>query len=145
MERLGAARRRIDPRTHNNTMKRPVSLSILGWFIVVTNAIALLVWPWTLHNPSAQAVFARSMMPLPVMLAVSIASQALCLVAGVGILKGRAWARTLYTVITLATLAFSLVTSPFKIMLLPGAVLAALFLYLLYRPAATAYFVRDAR
>jgi hypothetical protein len=121
-------------------MKRPVSLSILGWIIIVTNAIALVVWPWTLHNPTTQAVLARSLLPVPLALALAIASEALSLVAGIGILKGRAWARTLYTVVTLAGFAISLATSPFKLLLLPGAALTALFLYLLYRPAASAYF-----
>jgi hypothetical protein len=90
-------------------------------------------------------MLARSMMPVQVALAVAVVSEALCLIAGIGILKGRAGARTLYTVVTLAAFAVSIVTSPFKLMLLPGAALTALFLYLLYRPAATAYFLRGAQ
>lgn len=130
-------------------MKRPVSLGVLGWFLIVVNAIALLTSPWTPQSEAArQAVAALEWRMVPpiwvLLLSISIVFEVLNVVAGFGILKGRPWARMLYTIVALAGLVIPFAIAPLNPMLLPGAALVALLLFLLYRPAASAYFGRAA-
>lgn len=125
-------------------MKRPLSLTVLAWFVIVSNLIGLISLPFSLHDPLSLAVLRRSPLPIEATVAIAVASEALHLVAGVAILKRKIWGRTLYAVVALVGFAISAFTTPFKGMLIVVAALIALFLFILYRPAATAYFRRAA-
>ncbi|AIO65646.1 hypothetical protein [Burkholderia oklahomensis] len=121
-------------------MKRPLSLTVLGWFVIVSNVIGLISLPFSLRDPTSLAVLRHSPLPLEATVALAVTSETLHLVAGGAILKGRIWGRNLYAIVALVGFAISAFTTPFKGMLIVVAALIALFLIILYRPAATAYF-----
>ncbi|ABC38480.1 hypothetical protein [Burkholderia thailandensis] len=125
-------------------MKRPLSLTVLAWFVIVSNVIGLISLPFSLRDPNAVAILRHSPLPLEATVAIAVVSEGLHLVAGVAILKRLIWGRTLYALVALVGFAISAFTTPFKGMLIVVAGLIALFLFILYRPAATAYFRRAA-
>lgn len=123
-------------------MKRPTSLGIIGWFIIVTSAISLVETPLSLRNPVAFEMISRALLPVWATLAVAFVSALLNIVAGIGVLKGHSWSRTLYVAVAVIGLVVSVISTPFKALLIPGVVILALFSFFLFRPAATAYFHR---
>jgi len=60
---------------------------------------------------------------------------------GIGMLKGFDWSRKVYVGWSVFGLVLSLVTFPMKLMLIPSALIIALFAYFLFRPQANAWFV----
>ena len=59
-------------------------------------------------------------------------------------LHGQNWARILYIGWIIIGIIIGLITSPFKIMLLPGIVINAIIAFFLFRPATNAYFAGEA-
>ncbi|PLZ03775.1 hypothetical protein CY652_04615 [Burkholderia sp. WAC0059] len=125
-------------------MKRPTSLSITGWFLIVSCAINFLNLHTLLHNPISPELSRLSLLPLWATVAIEIVTSLLNLVVGFGILKGYPWARKLYVGVAVTGLVISFVVTPDKAMLIPGLVILALISYILFRPAANAYFRRAA-
>lgn len=123
-------------------MKRPTSLSILAWFFIIAGAISVVDIPMELRNPVALEMMRHSLLPPSVSLSIGVISAVINIIVGIGVLKRRPWARTVYVAISLLGLVVTLISSPFKMMLIPSIVLIGLFLYILYRPAANAYFQR---
>ncbi|KEZ04256.1 hypothetical protein GQ57_20225 [Burkholderia sp. MSh2] len=129
-------------------MKRPTSLTILGWLLVVLDVGNLVYLPLLLSNPLAIELLSQYRVRPGVTILVGLIVAVSCIVAGVAILKGREWGRTLYVGASVAGLAISAVTMPtdmtMVVALVPSALLFALFACLLYRRPATEY-LRQAR
>ncbi|MFP3615327.1 hypothetical protein SB778_35325, partial [Paraburkholderia sp. SIMBA_050] len=68
------------------------------------------------------------------------------IVIGIAILKGREWSRKAYIATAVVGFAFSFINMPASmfVVLIPGFLLFALFVYLLFRRPATAYFQASA-
>jgi hypothetical protein len=64
------------------------------------------------------------------------------LVCGIGLLKGRSWARLLYVIWNILGLVIGLATSPMKLMLIPSFIVFLVIAFFLFRPNATAYLAR---
>ncbi|NTZ09434.1 hypothetical protein [Burkholderia metallica] len=123
-------------------MKRPLSLTILAWIIIVTNAITCVYTPFSIGMPTTQALLSHYLLPVWATLGISVIIEAANVVIGIAILKGREWSRKAYIVTFVIGIAFSLVNMPVSMLavLIPGVLLFALFVYLLFRRPATAYF-----
>ncbi|KVT07267.1 hypothetical protein WT97_31510 [Burkholderia sp. MSMB1459WGS] len=123
-------------------MKRPISLTILAWILIVTNAIACIYTPFSIRAPAAQALMSHYLLPVWATLGVSVIVEATNVAIGVAILKGREWSRNAYLATSGFGFAFSLVNMPSTmfVAMIPGVLLFALFVYLLFRRPATAYF-----
>jgi hypothetical protein len=109
-------------------VKRPLAVTILGWFYMAVGVLG-------------SAVHAKELLTQPVFQADALGVvlvSVLAVVAGVSMLRGRNWARSL----ALAWMAFHVIVSVFHSLrdVAVHAVLLALFTYLLFRPEATAYF-----
>jgi hypothetical protein len=123
--------------------KRPLSLSILGWFFIVSDALNLIYQPMMLNSPTSVALLSQYRVPVGVTILVGMTVSLLCLVAGIAILKAKEWGRSLYVCASLAGIAVSLATMPSSyalVAVLPVMLLLGLFVFLLYRAPATAYF-----
>lgn len=72
-------------------MKRPLSLTVLAWFVIVSNVIGLISMPFSLRDPNAVALLRYSPLPLEATVAIAVVSEGLHLVAGTAILKRRIW------------------------------------------------------
>ncbi|NTZ84997.1 hypothetical protein FCJ61_18805 [Burkholderia metallica] len=123
-------------------MKRPLSLTILAWIIIVTNAITCVYTPFSIGMPTTQALLSHYLLPVWATLGISVIIEAANVVIGIAILKGREWSRKAYIVTFVIGIAFSLINMPVSMLavLIPGVLLFALFIYLLFRRPATAYF-----
>ncbi|MDR8048939.1 hypothetical protein [Burkholderia cenocepacia] len=123
-------------------MKRPISLTILAWVIIVTNAITCVYTPFSIGMPTTQALLSHYLLPVWATLGISVIIEAANVVIGIAILKGREWSRKAYIVTFVFDIAFSLINMPASMLavLIPGVLLFAVFVYLLFRRPATAYF-----
>ncbi|MCW3609644.1 hypothetical protein [Burkholderia cenocepacia] len=123
-------------------MKRPISLTILAWVIIVTNAITCVYTPFSIGMPTTQALLSHYLLPVWATLGISVIIEAANVVIGIAILKGREWSRKAYVVTFVFGIAFSLINMPASMLavLIPGVLLFAVFVYLLFRRPATAYF-----
>ncbi|AQQ43854.1 MULTISPECIES: hypothetical protein [Burkholderia] len=123
-------------------MKRPISLTILAWVIIVTNAITCVYTPFSIGMPTTQALLSHYLLPVWATLGISVIIEAANVVIGIAILKGREWSRKAYIVTFVFGIAFSLINMPASMLavLIPGVLLFAVFVYLLFRRPATAYF-----
>jgi hypothetical protein len=121
-------------------VKRPLSLTILAWFIIVTNVLTWLYMPFTLHNPLSMEMMARFRLPVWATLGSGLVLAVALLIAGIAMLKARVWGRNLYVAASVIGHGFTIFNMPFRAMLIPGLLIFILFLYILFRPAANAYF-----
>ncbi|MBR8212257.1 hypothetical protein [Burkholderia cenocepacia] len=123
-------------------MKRPISLTILAWIIIVTNAITCVYTPFSIGMPTTQALLSHYLLPVWATFGISMIIEAVHVVIGIAILKGREWSRNAYIVTFVFGITFSLINMPASMLavLIPGVLLFAVFVYLLFRRPATAYF-----
>lgn len=123
-------------------MKRPISLSIIAWFLIVTAVFSALSGIFTLNNPEALAVLAKSPLPLPIQYGMMFVGLVITLASGIAILKGYNWGRFLYLGWGVLGLIIGALTSPMKMTLIPGLVFLIIISFLLFRPKATLFFTR---
>ncbi|MFL9887750.1 hypothetical protein PQR66_32330 [Paraburkholderia agricolaris] len=130
-----------------NPMKRPTSLTVLGWLLIILDAGNFIYLPLSLRNPASIALLSQYRVPIGVTILVGLLVSALCFAAGIAILKGREWGRTLYLGASVAGFVISIATMPMDsgIALVPGILIFVVFCYLLYRRPANAYFREQKR
>lgn len=120
--------------------KRPLSLTIIGWFLVVTGLFAAYSTLTIGSNEMARQMIADSGLSLRFQQAMGVISALVGLVSAYGIFKGLPWSRVLYVGWSIIALAVGLMTSPFKGMLMLSALFIAVIAYFLFRPEADAWF-----
>lgn len=121
-------------------MKRPTSVTVIGWLLIVTSVISVVTSYFSLDNPIAQELMAKNSLPLSVQYAMLFGGLIITVIAGAAMLKGFVWGRTLYVVWSIIGLVVGLFTSPVKMAMIPGAVALAVIVWFLYRPNAAAWF-----
>jgi hypothetical protein len=122
--------------------KRPLSVSIIAWFLIITAGISLVITPVSMNSPVARDMMEESPMPVPAQFALMFFGLLVSIVAGIGMLKGKNWARLLYVVWGGIGIIIGLLTSPVKTALIPSVLVFALIAVLLYRPGANSYFAK---
>lgn len=120
--------------------KRPTSITVIAWILIVVAGISLVTTTFTLNNPTAKELMSRSVIPLQLQFAMMYFGLLVQLVSGVAILKAQNWARLLYTIWTGIALVIGLATSPMKMAMIPGVVLFVVIVVFLFRPKANEYF-----
>lgn len=123
--------------------KRPLSVTIVAWFIIVTSLFSLLSVLAMGSNPQVAQMLAESPLPASVHQVIGIVGALISLICGYGMLKGFDWARILYIGAAAAGLLFNLVTVPMASILVLGVLMLAVIAFFLYRPAANAWFTRS--
>ena len=121
-------------------MKRPTSVTVIGWLLIVTSIFSVAASYFSRDDPTVMEMMARNLLPLSVQYAMLFGGLVINVIAAVAMLKGLAWGRTLYVAWSVIGLVIGLFTSPFKMMIIPGAVVLALIAFFLYRPNANAWF-----
>ncbi|WP_188705274.1 hypothetical protein [Silvimonas iriomotensis] len=121
-------------------MKRPVSITIIGWFLIVTAAFSLISVVFTFNNPMVRALMEKSPLPIPIQFLLTFVGLLVTVISGVALLKRRHWARLLYSGWSVLGFAVSLATSPMKPALIPGLVIFLIIVFFLFRPTANQYF-----
>ncbi len=120
--------------------ERPTSVTIISWFLVITAVLGLFTCLISFNNTQVRELMSKSPVPFNVQIAISIVGLVNTFAAGVGMLKGRNWARVLY--VTWAGLAhfYGWFTSPLKLATIPGVIFFLIVTFLLFRPTANQFF-----
>lgn len=122
---------------------RPVSVTVIAWILIAINALSLLSTLFLFKSPAAQELMAKNPLPLSVQYTMLFAGLLIGVVCGIFMLKGANWARLLYVGWSVVGFGVNLVTSPGKLLLLPGIVIVAVIVFFLFRPKANAFFARQ--
>lgn len=120
--------------------KRPLAVTIISWFLVIGGVISVFSITFSLNNPMAKEMMSKSLLPLPVQVAMMFAGMVVSFSSGIAMLKGKRWGRTLYVAWSAVGFAVSLVTSPMRVMLIPAILVFGIIVYFLFRPNANEYF-----
>jgi len=124
---------------------RPQSLTVVCWILIVLGLLAIVpVFIGTMHDPNVIELMNKSPLPISVQYAMMWLGALITSGSGVMMLYRQNWARFLYIGWIIIGIIIGLITSPFKIMLLPSIVINAIIAFFLFRPAANAYFAREA-
>lgn len=119
---------------------RPTPVSVIAWFIVVTTCISAVTLLWTFNNPLMIAAMSKSPIPIPIQRLIAFGGLLISVVSGAGMLQGKNWSRHLYVGWSAVSFIINLITTPFKLMMIPAWVVFAVIVVFLYRPDANAYF-----
>lgn len=120
--------------------KRPTSITVIAWILIVVAGISLITTTFTLNNPTVKELMSRSVIPVQLQFGMMYSGLLVQLVSGIALLKGHNWARLLYTIWTAVALAIGLGTSPMKAAMVPGVVLFVVIVVFLFLPKANEYF-----
>ena len=120
--------------------KRPTSIAIVGWVLIVLGGISLITSSLSLNNPMAKELMSRSPIPITIQYVMMFAGLIVTFVSGIAILKGKNWARLLYVIWSAVGLIIGIATSPMKSALIPGIVVFVIIAFFLFRPKANEYF-----
>ena len=122
-------------------MDRPRSLTVLAWFMLFSGVFSLL-GVFYLFVPGMRDVWEAAGTDPQLVGLNAVVGGVVQIVAGRAILRADAWGRLLYLIYYPVALLISGLTYPdlFGAMLLPAVVFFGLVAFLLYRPAANAYF-----
>ncbi len=125
-----------------NPGPRPISVTIISWFLILAAMWSILAAPMVFLNPVTRQMVEESSESPVAGLALSVVAGVLDIAAGVGMLNARRWGRRLYLVATPVLLALSLSlqgTGSIGLQLI-GLGVYGVFFGLLTRPAAREYF-----
>ena len=122
--------------------KRPKSVTVIAWFLIVTGVLSVFISLSSLNNPVVKEVMSKSPLPVSLQYAMMFIGLAITVINGIGMLKGQGWARLLYVVWGVFGSLVGLVTSPTKIAMIPGIVIFAIIIFFLYRPVSSQYFTK---
>ena len=129
-------------------MRRPTSISIIGWLLIVFGVLAfisVLINPFILaHDPKVAALMAHSQASQTVIETVGLIGAIVDVAAGTMLLRRVAAGRLLYVIWGAFTLAFSLWSSPVKGTLIGAAVIYGLIVFFLFRRPAGDWLGPDA-
>lgn len=120
--------------------QRPISLTIIAWFLIVTSAIGVLGMLMMQNNPIAEQMYANSPLPVSAHIAIGIVGALITLAVGYGILKGLNWSRFLYVGWGLISFVISFMTMPVTSIIGLSIAFFAIICFFLFRPAANEWF-----
>jgi len=120
--------------------KRPLSLTIIAWFLIITSLFALYSAATMGSNPVAMKMIEQMHMSLRVQQAFSATGAVVNIICAYGILKGMPWSRVLYVVWSVIGIAVGLYISPMKILVALGLLFLVVISFFLFRDAANEWF-----
>lgn len=78
--------------------KRPLAVSIIGWYLIAASALTVVTLPFTLKSEEAAKVFARLDTSQTILSVTSVLGSLVCLASGLAMLRRMSWGRTLWYV-----------------------------------------------
>ena len=120
--------------------KRPTSVTVIAWILVISAVLSLITSTASLDDPKVMELMAKNSLSIPAQYVLLYGGLLITLVSGLAMFKGLRWARLLYVAWSTIGIAIGLLTSPMKMMMVPGIVLFVVMAFFLFRPKANAYF-----
>lgn len=124
--------------------QRPLSLSIIGWFLVVSGLFGSISILITRNNPIVLRVYEQSPLPLWAHFAFGGVGIVVIAACGYGVLKGLNWSRFVYVGWSVLAFAMSALTISVASLLIMSIAFFLVIVFFLFRPAANAWFTRTA-
>ena len=123
---------------------RPLSVTLVAWLLIATNALGVLSWLYIGIGPRAadlEKVAQLWGIPLGLQVAWALVGNAILILSGIYLLQGRSWARWTAAGYMALNLVASLALFSSSIMLLPAVLwLAVLVVFLFVRRPASDFF-----
>ncbi|MFC1539362.1 hypothetical protein ACFL6H_08055 [Candidatus Latescibacterota bacterium] len=122
--------------------KRPTSLTVIAWIMIIMSGISLISSTVSLMNPNPmlKEIMERNPIPIPIQLLLSYLQSLAIIVTGIAILKGKNWARFLYIIWSAIGFILFIPASPIKIFIIPHLVIFLIVVFILFRSPANNYF-----
>ena len=121
---------------------RPLSVTIVGWFLIVVGLLGAAGLAISYGSPASRAVMANSLLSEDLQMGIAILGVAVWVVCGIFILKGQDWARLLYVGWGIGGIVLSVATAPVGLMLLLSILFLIVIAYLLFNRPANLFFGR---
>lgn len=123
---------------------RPAAVTVISWIQIVFAALGVFGMVITfllINNPMMQDALARNHAPVPVQLAVSVASLAINLSCAIGFLNGKNWARFVFVGWSAISIVYTFTVVAISAwILVPGLVLPVITAVIVFLPDANRYF-----
>ena len=120
--------------------KRPTSVTIIAWLLIVIGGITLVSTIATINNPIVLDLVNKSPIPVGIQYALTYIGLLIMVVSGIGMLKARNWARLLYSIWGGIGILVSILTSPDRAMMVFSFIAYLIIVFFLYRPRANEFF-----
>lgn len=120
--------------------KRPLSMSIIGWLLVVLTVFGLWGIVSINSNPIAANMLRQMNISIPLYQAWGALGAIVNLACAYGILKGLPWGRVLYLVWGIIGLVVSLYISPMKVAVVFGLIVLVIICVFLWTNTANDWF-----
>jgi len=122
--------------------KRPISLTIIAWFLIVVAVLGLLAQAAAFlmsSNPAMAKAIAQMHEPMALQ-GTQVVLAVINLIVAYGIFKGQPWARVLYVVGAIVGLAAGFMMSPQKLGVVLGLIILIVISIFLYSEKANDWF-----
>jgi len=120
--------------------KRPISLTIVAWIVVILGAISLIGAVAIGMLPNGAETVAKMHMSMNAYRLLGLVGAVVSFVCAYGILKGLPWSRVLYLLWSVIGLVIGFYTTPQKALLLVNLVILIVFAFFLFRENANDWF-----
>ncbi len=120
--------------------KRPLSITFIAWFLIVTGTFSALVMLISRNNPVFLEELAKNPIPVPIQLAIAFLGLAISIFSSIFMLRGANWSRFLYVGWCVISILITLVTSPAKATAIPGIIIFGIIVFFLFQPKANEFF-----
>jgi hypothetical protein len=122
------------------TEKRPISLTIIAWVLIVLSLLALVGTFTMASNPAMVKMVQQMHIPMIVDQAWTVLGVVVDLIVAYGIFKGQPWSRVLYVVWSIIGLIVGFFISPQKVYLVFGLIILIVISIFLYSEKANDWF-----
>jgi hypothetical protein len=120
--------------------KRPISLTIIAWILIVLSLLALIGTFTMSKNPQMVQMMQQAHVSLAFEQAWTVAGVVVNLIVAYGIFKGQPWSRVLYVVWGVIGLVVGFYTTPQKAFLVLSLVILVVFCIFLFGEKANDWF-----
>lgn len=120
--------------------KRPVSLTVIAWILIVLGLFGLYGAATLGSNPMAAKMLAQSPVPLVVNQLWSALGAVVGFIVAYGIFRGQPWSRVLYVVWSIIQILVGLYISPMKALLVVSVIVLVVFCIFLFSEKANDWF-----
>ena len=120
--------------------KRPLSLTIIAWFLIVTTLFGLYSVLTMKSNPVAMEMLAKSGAPLALHQAIGVVGSIVNLACAYGIFKAQPWSRVLYVGWSIISLVITAFLMPIVSIMIISVIFLVVIGFFLFSLRANEYF-----
>ena len=121
-------------------MKRPVSVTFIAWFVIVTSLLLLLDAYKSMDSPFVRNLMAQNALSIPAQYAMLVGGSLINVISAVAMLYGSPWGRIGYMGWGAVSHLIGMFFAPYRLPFTPIFVIYGIFVFLLCRPKVSAYF-----